>query len=283
MDLPDVHTRIASLEAELESLKARLAPSSESPTTDRRGLVKLLAAGAVGAVGGAVALSSQRASAADGMPVLQGAVNNAISITQLIASDDSALFVDGAFYGLVANGSAGNALFIASGPSPPVGGFDTGALWVDGTGTWWICVEGSATSAVWRSIGGPASAGQLNLLPAPRRAYDSRPGATPGGGDGPLLAGGSRPINLTIGTGVPPGVSAALISLTVTRTAGSGFLGVFSNAVGYPGHSNINWTAAGQDVAVTTVTAVDATGTCRVQNGPNGTTDLIFDVIGYYI
>jgi hypothetical protein len=282
MDLRDVHARIASLEAELDSLKACLVRSSETPTTDRRGLVKLLAAGAVGAVGGAVALSSQRATAADGGAVVQGVINNATSITRLIASDNSALFVEGAFYGLEANGDAGNALFVGSGPAPLGFGGDAGALWVDGSGTWWICVVGSATSAVWRSIGGPSSAGQLNLLPAPRRAYDSRPGATPGG-DGALLAGGSRPVNLTQGTGMPAGASAALISLTVTRTAGSGFLGVFSNAVGYPGHSNINWTAAGQDVAVTTVTAVDATGTCRVQNGPNGATDLILDVIGYYI
>jgi threonine aldolase len=183
MDLPDVHTRIASLEAELHSLKASLAPSSEPPTTDRRGLVKLLAAGAVGAVGGAVALSSQRASAADTNPVLQGGLNEATNTTQLTASADSALFVNGSLYGLEANGDAGNALFIASGPPPLGEGGVAGALWVDSTGTWWICVAGAATSAVWRSIGGPASAGQLNLLPAPRRAYDSRPGATPGQSD----------------------------------------------------------------------------------------------------
>jgi hypothetical protein len=169
-----------------------------------------------------------------------------------------------------------------------------GVLYVDGTGTWWISVAGSdsaASAAVWRSIGGPTSAGQLNLLPAPRRAYDSRPGGSPTpGGNGALLAGGSRAINLTQGTAngvlgaaVPAGASAALISLTVTRTVGGGYLGVFSNAVAYPGNSNVNWTASGQDVAVTTVTAVDAAGACRVQNGPGATTDLVIDVIGYYI
>ena len=281
----NVHARIAALEADLQALKADLPVANESATTDRRGLVKLLAAGAVGAVTGAVALSASPAGAADGSPVVQGVANNATNTTSLVASADSALALNGAVYGLEVNGDAANALFVASGPSPRGTPGDAGALYVDLTGTWWVCVIGSATAATWRSIGGPNTAGQFNLLPAPRRVYDSRPGNAPTpGGDGPLPGGGSRPVDLTgiFGTAVPGGATAALISLTVTNTVGAGFMAVFSNAVAYPGNSNINWSASAQNIAVTTLTAVDSARVCRFQSG-GGATDFLVDVIGYYL
>ena len=286
----NVHARIAALETELQALKADLPVANESATTDRRGLVKLLAAGAVGAVTGAVALSASPAGAADGAPVVQGVANNATNTTSLVASADSALFLNGAVYGLEVDGGAANALFIASGLSPQARPGDAGALYVDAGGTWWVCVIGSATAATWRSIGGPTAAGQLNLLPAPRRVYDSRPGNAPTpGGDGALAGGGSRPVDLSFGTAggilgpaVPFAATAALLSRTVTNTLGSGFMAVFSNAVVYPGNSNINWSASAQNIAVTTLTALDSARVCRFQSG-GGATDFLVDVIGYYL
>ena len=57
--------RIAALEAELADLKRDVAgtPPDAVPTSDRRGMVKLLAAGAVGAVTGAAMLGAKPAAA----------------------------------------------------------------------------------------------------------------------------------------------------------------------------------------------------------------------------
>ena len=71
------------------------------------------------------------------------------------------------------------------------------------------------------------------LLPIPLRAYDSRTG------DGPLAAGATRTIGLANGKdaagtsmlAVPPGASAALVTLTVTQTVGAGFVTLYSAAI----------------------------------------------------
>ena len=129
--------------------------------------------------------------------------------------------------------------------------------------------------------------GDLVLLPEPLRAYDSRMGNPP---DGPLAVDTSRVVDLTMGTtgdgaqvvALPPGATAAIVTLTVTETGNAGFLRLYSNAlVGQPAVSTINWTAAGSDVATTTTVAVDATGKIKVNAGGSGT-HFIVDVIGYY-
>jgi hypothetical protein len=81
---------------------------------------------------------------------------------------------------------------------------------------------------------------------------------------------------------VPAGATGALVSLTIDATIGAGFLTVFSNAVAWPGTSNINWFAAGQTLAVTTVTAVDSNARVKIQAGGGGGTQVIVDVLGYY-
>ena len=81
---------------------------------------------------------------------------------------------------------------------------------------------------------------------------------------------------------VPAGAAAALISLTLDATAGAGFLGVFANGIAWPGTSNANWYTNGQILAVTTVTAVDATAKVTVHAGGPGSTQFVIDVIGYY-
>ena len=74
---PRIEARIAALEAELSNLKALVANDAEpgAPTSDRRGMIKLVAASAVGAVTGAALLGAQPAAAADGDPVIQGEIN----------------------------------------------------------------------------------------------------------------------------------------------------------------------------------------------------------------
>ena len=133
---------------------------------------------------------------------------------------------------------------------------------------------------------GPAPAGSVHLLPTPLRVYDSRL-------VGPKIQSGeTRTINLGSGVvlgsttqlpAVPPGATAAIITLTIAETdAPGGFLTIYSAASPQPATSSINWKAANQDIAVGTQVAVDADGNVKVTNGP-GTfaTHFIIDVTGY--
>ena len=175
-------------------------------------------------------------------------------------------------------------LFPAGPPAPDRPSAAPGALVEDANGDLWLCV--ASTPDTWRKLGGPATAGQLHVLPAPVRVYDSRPGGT---NDGPLAAGAQRVVSLASGLAggdtvpaVPPGAVAALLSLTLDATTGAGFLAVFANGISHPGNSNANWYTSGQILAVTTVTAVDADAKAIVLAGGVGATEFVIDIIGYY-
>jgi len=148
----------------------------------------------------------------------------------------------------------------------------------------WYCTLGGSPG-LWRKLTGPSTAGALHLVSTPKRVYDSRPGQPPAavGPKTPLQAGQKRTVDLKAdGSGVPAGATAALVSLvaTGTTTGVGGFLSVFRNDIAWPGTSNLNWTAAGQTVAVTTVTALDAEARCGLWAG--SVTDVVVDVLGYY-
>ena len=161
---------------------------------------------------------------------------------------------------------------------------DEGDLWLADADGSLVRLGGSSTSG---------SAGELFLLDAPVRVYDSRP-ATNGPAatnDGPLGANAERAVSLANGfvgatstPAVPAGATAALITLTVADTNGAGFLGVFSNALAaWPGTSNINWSTTGQAIATTTVSAVDAAAKIKVHAGGNAVgTNFVVDVTGFY-
>ena len=87
----------------------------------------------------------------------------------------------------------------------------------------------------------------------------------------------------TVTPAVPDGATGALISVTLDSTTAEGFVAVFSNAVADVSSSNLNWYTTGQILAVTTVSAVDAQARIKVKAGGGGTTQLIVDVIGYYL
>jgi hypothetical protein len=135
---------------------------------------------------------------------------------------------------------------------------------------------------------GTPSAGEAHYLPTPLRAYDSRLAAGP-----KIQSGETRTINLQSGftlaaptvkvMAVPPGATAAIITLTVAETnAPGGFLTIYSAASPQPATSSINWKAADQDIAVGTQVAVDAAGNVKVTDGINtAATHFIIDVVGY--
>jgi CHRD domain len=132
---------------------------------------------------------------------------------------------------------------------------------------------------------GPVPAGEAHMLPVPLRAYDSRE-KTPTR----IAALETRTISLANGKdglgvsaiAVPPGATAAIVTLTVTDTVGpGGFLKLYSaNLATAPATSSINWAGTNQNLAVTTQVAVDTFGSVKVTGGANST-NFIIDVIGY--
>jgi hypothetical protein len=135
---------------------------------------------------------------------------------------------------------------------------------------------------------GTPPAGEAHLLATPLRAYDSRTA------DGPLAPNVTRTIPLASGLdganarqiAVPAGATGAIVTLTATDTTvgvggPGGFLKLYSAALATPpATSSINWTGAGQNLAVTTQVAVDAAGNVKVTDGANAT-NFVIDVIGY--
>lgn len=132
---------------------------------------------------------------------------------------------------------------------------------------------------------GAAPAGATHLLPTPLRAYDSRVDGTK-----VKLAGAeTRTISLAdaknlagdILPAVPPGATGAYVTLTLTLSeTGGGFIKIYSATSPEPPTSNINWAVADENLAVSTLVAVDAAGQIKVTGGVNAT-HFIIDVIGY--
>jgi hypothetical protein len=277
--------RIAALEAQISNLK-RLLPSEadeSQETSSRRGMVKLMAVTAVGAVTGAAMLGARPAAALQNEPVVAGLSNDFASATGLHATDDSALICNSdANFGIEANGAVANALFQPTG-DPPLGTAGTaGALFVDTNGDWWASTFSDLNDGLWRKLASSDSAGQLHLLPAPVRVYDSRPGEAPAtvGPKSPTESNVQRTIDTTLGgiSGVPTTANAVLISLTIAGPQGQGFGAVWPSG-NFPGTSNINF-VAGQNIAATAIVGCGAAATIQVMS--NAVTDFIVDVSGYY-
>jgi hypothetical protein len=131
---------------------------------------------------------------------------------------------------------------------------------------------------------GPPPAGEAHLLPVPLRAYDSRDNS-----GAKIAALETRTISLAAGKdaaknifiAVPPGATAAIITLTVTETVGvGGFLKIYNAGIAEPATSSINWAGANQNIAVSTQVSVDAAGQVKVTGGANPT-HFVIDVVGY--
>ena len=166
------------------------------------------------------------------------------------------------------------------GPSSPDSHHDQGEISLDSRGDLFLCTA-AGTPGTWTRLNHQGAA----FLPNAERAFDSREGRQPipgGGAKGILTKGGTRTIDLTVATGLPPEARAAIINLTVTDTAGPGYLSVFSGDAslsGTPTFSHVNWTTSGQTIAnTTTVTVTDG----KIGVYASGSTHAIIDVIGWY-
>ncbi len=144
----------------------------------------------------------------------------------------------------------------------------------------WVCVA-AGTPGTWKRIAGPSTAGAFVPLPAPVRVYDSRVGFLPATGPKAKLAPGTpRAVDCTANSsGVPVGASGVLVNLVATGVSVAGDMAIYKDGIPYPGTSNLNF-AGGQTVAVTTFSALSASGKVAVRSnvGP----EVVLDVLGYY-
>jgi hypothetical protein len=138
--------------------------------------------------------------------------------------------------------------------------------------------------AAGRAAAAPDVTGQLVVLRAPVRLFDSR--TTPPSLGGGKLATGSS-VAVTVVADVPNGVvAAAFLNCTITETEGSGFLVLrpsdLSGEVPLPNTSNINWSTSGQTLANLVLTAIGGENAVEVHaGGLAGRTHVVVDLQGY--
>jgi hypothetical protein len=106
------------------------------------------------------------------------------------------------------------------------------------------------------------------------RAFDSRPEF---GGTGPVTP--ATPV--TIDTKAPPGAVAVAYNVTLVDTVGVGHVAVGPTGADLTGTSTANWFAPGQRWANAYVSELGPDG--KVQVVARGTTQVVFDVTGYYL
>ena len=97
----------------------------------------------------------------------------------------------------------------------------------------------------------------------------------------PLIGVGGSPFNL-VDVARAYNANFTLADLSVTQTAGTGFLAVFEDGIPWAGHSNINWYAPNQVVANNATTGFSIAGDFRVRCGTTGSTHFVVDALGFY-
>ncbi|MEU4727342.1 hypothetical protein [Streptomyces sp. NPDC023588] len=122
-----------------------------------------------------------------------------------------------------------------------------------------------------------ASSGYTPITPA--RFVDTREGL--GTAQGQLPGRGTFSTQISGLRGVPQGIKAVALNVTVTNPKQAGHLSVFPGGGPIPTASNLNFTA-GQTVANSVIVPVGSDGKISVFNGAWSATDVVVDVVGYY-
>lgn len=118
----------------------------------------------------------------------------------------------------------------------------------------------------------------------PCRLLDTRNNLNPLGGGGAFTANQLRSYTLPPYCGIPIGVDAVSLNLTVTNTVAHpfGHLKVWPFNTTEPNVSTLNWTSAGETIANAAIVALSASGGALSIRAGNAGTDLIIDVNGYF-
>ena len=165
---------------------------------------------------------------------------------------------------------------------PTTGTWTQGAVLPDTSGNVWVCVA-SGAPGTWRKLAGPSTSGSLQLLAAPKRVYDSRPGNAPDVAPKTPLSGSTRTIDCKQNSsGVPAGATGLVLNVTALSLSANGYLSVSPGASGFSGTSTLNWTSTGAVVANGVTVGAGAGATIDITIGGGGNADFIVDVMGFY-
>ncbi|MFG3050917.1 hypothetical protein ACGFZP_08175 [Kitasatospora sp. NPDC048239] len=125
-----------------------------------------------------------------------------------------------------------------------------------------------------------AASGSTFSAVAPQRLLDTRQGV---GRPGTAKVAARDTVSLAVAgrAGVPAGVKAVVLNVTVTDPAGAGHLTAWASGAARPESSNLNW-VAGQTTPNLVVVPVGADGRVNLFNGAWDPAHVIADVFGYY-
>lgn len=131
---------------------------------------------------------------------------------------------------------------------------------------------------------GTAATGSAFFDLTPCRVLDTRNPTGPLGGPALQPAGSpDRAFVVTGMCGIPADATAISVNVTVTNTAGGGYLSLYRGDGVGPGTYSISF-AAGQTRANNAIVqlALDVSGSLKVQNTAPGNVDFILDVDGFF-
>jgi YVTN family beta-propeller protein len=124
------------------------------------------------------------------------------------------------------------------------------------------------------------AAGELTAL-TPERILDTRTGVGTDGVVAQVGPGGRLDVQVAGRAGVPTaGVAAVVLNATITSPSAASFLTVWPTGIAQPNISNLNYVAGTTRANLVTV-ALGLAGQVSLFN-EQGSTDVLFDVVGYY-
>jgi hypothetical protein len=157
----------------------------------------------------------------------------------------------------------------------PIGALGHVDIQVHGTSHVVADVFGYFTAAGNSTAGNPA--GRFSTT-TPTRLLDTR--SAVGVTTRTLVPAGSTIALQVVGrAGIPQGVTAVVLNVTVTGPTGSGFLSSGADGAGVPTTSNLNW-VKGETISNQVIVTVGADG--QVDLHVSGTTAVVADVFGYF-
>ncbi|MEV4559955.1 PKD domain-containing protein [Kitasatospora sp. NPDC049285] len=147
-----------------------------------------------------------------------------------------------------------------------------------GTYTITVTVTDNLGIAVSNSVQVSTQGSQYSAY-GPRRLLDTRDGT--GGPQAQVQPGHSARVKVVGNGGIPSGLTAAVLNVTVTNTASGGFITAYGEGDARPTTSNVNFTN-GQTVPNLVIVPVGADGYIDLYNGGWAPVDLIADITGYF-